>query len=77
MRCPLGPSLTNEFLAHHERNFFQRCPLEYRSLYFRRVEDDIFVLFKSSDHLKPFQSYLNFETEQNNKISLFDVNVFR
>ena len=50
----------------------------------RRYIDDIFVLVKSCDHLKPFQSYLNschvnmtftVETDQNNKISFLDVNV--
>ena len=44
----------------------------------------MFVLFKLSDYLKRFQSYLNFchvnmsftiETEKNNKISFLDVNV--
>ena len=44
----------------------------------------MFVLFKSSDHLKPFQielnsSYVNMsftiETEQKHKISFLDVNV--
>ena len=48
--------------------------------------DYIFVLSKSSDHLKRFQSCLNschvsmsftIETEQNNRISLLDVNVIR
>ena len=62
------------------------CPLEYRPLCYRRYVDDIFVLFKSSGHLKLFQSYLNschvnksftLETEQNNKISFLDVNVIR
>ena len=58
------------------------CPLQYRRLYFRRDVDNIFVHFKSSDHLKRFQSYLNYchanisftiETEQNNKISFLDL----
>ena len=57
-----------------------------KTLYYWRYIDDIFVLFKSSDHLKQFQSYLNFcqvnisftiETKQNNKISFLDVNVIR
>ena len=51
-----------------------------------RYVDDIFVLFKSSDHLKPFQIYINschinmmltVETEQNNKISLLDLKILR
>ena len=54
------------------------------ALYYRQNFDDIFVLFKSSDHLKRFQNYLNsyhfnmsfsVETEQSNKISFLDVNV--
>ena len=55
-------------------------------LYYRRYINDIFVLFKSSDHLKRFQSYLNschvnmsfsIETQQKNTISFLDVNVVR
>ena len=46
---------------------------------------NIFVLFKSSDHLRRFQSFFNsyhdnmtftLEPEQNNKISFLDVNIF-
>ena len=55
MGSPLEPSLANAFLAHHEQNWLGSCHL----LYYRRYIDDIFVLFKSSDHLIRFQSYLN------------------
>ena len=60
--------------------------MKYRPLYYWRYVDDIFSHFKSSDHLKGFQSYLNsghanmsftIETQQNNKISFLDVNVIR
>ena len=86
MGSPLGPSLANAFLTHHEQDWLDSSPLEYRPLYYRRYVDDIFVLFKSSDHLKRFQSYLNschvsmsftIETEQENKISFLDVSVIR
>ena len=86
MGSPLGPSLANAFLTHHEQDWLDSSPLEYRPLYYRRNVDDIFVLFKSSDHLKRFQSYLNschvsmsftIETEQKNKLSFLDVNVIR
>ena len=59
MGSPLGPSLANAFLAHHEQNWLESCTLEYRPSYYWRYVDDIFVLFKSSDHLKRFQSYSN------------------
>ena len=87
MGSPSGPSLANAFLTHHEQDWLDSSPLEYRPLYYRRYVDDIFVLFKPPDHyLKRFQSYLNFchvsmsftiETEQKNKISFLDVNVIR
>ena len=86
MGSPLRPSLANAFLTHHEQDWLDSSPLEYRPLYYQRYVDDIFVLFKSSDHLKRFQSYLNsshvsmsftIETEQNNKIPFLDVNVIR
>ena len=52
MGSSLGPSLANAFLAYHEQNLSDKCPLEYRSLYYWRYVDDIFVLFKSCDPLK-------------------------
>ena len=30
MGFPLRPSLANEFLAHHEQNWLDSCPLQYR-----------------------------------------------
>ena len=59
MGSSLGPSLADAFLAHHEQNWLDNYPLQYRPLYYRRYVHDIFVLFKSSDHFKRFQSYLN------------------
>ena len=50
MGSPLEPSLANAFLAHHEQNWLGSCHL----LYYRRYIDDIFVRFKSSDHLIRF-----------------------
>ena len=84
MGSPLRPSLANAFLAHHEQNWLDSCPLGYRPSYYRQYVDDIFVFFKSLDHLKRFQSYLNschanmaftVETEQSNNISFLDVNI--
>ena len=31
------PSLVNAFLAYHEQDWLNRCPLEYRPLYYRTV----------------------------------------
>ena len=59
MGSQLGPSLANAFLVQHEQNWLDSCPLEYRPSYHVRYVDDIFVPFKSPEHLKLFQSYLN------------------
>ena len=59
MGTPLGPSLANVFLAHHEQHWLGSCSFEYRPSYYRRHVNDIFVLSKSSDHLKRFQNYLD------------------
>ena len=86
MGSPLVHSQANAFLAQHEQNWLDICPLEHRPLSYRRYVDYILVLFKSSNHLKRFQSYLNscpvnmsftIETEQNNKTLMLDVNVIR
>ena len=76
MGSPLEPPLANAFLAQHKQNWLGRWLLECRTSYDQQYVYDIFVFFKSSDHLKQFQSYLNschvnmsftIESEQNNK----------
>ena len=39
----LGPSLAHTFLGYHEQDWSDRCPLEYRPLYYPLYVDDIFV----------------------------------
>ena len=58
-----GPPLAKIFLTYHEQKWLDRCPLEYRPLYFwlnmnkigqkMPFGDDSFVLFKSSNHVNP------------------------
>ena len=43
----LGPSLANAFLAYHEHIWLNDCPNEFKSVYYKRYEDDIFFLFRS------------------------------
>ena len=86
MGSPLDPTLANAFLVYHNKNWLERCPLEYRPLYYRRYVDDIFVLFNLPEHLKRFHSYLNpchlnisftVENEKGNRMSFLDVNIIR
>ena len=86
MGSPLGPSLANAFLSYHEKNWLNNCPQGFKPVIYRPYVDDIFVLFKSNDHLKYFQDFLNschinmsfsMETEKENKLSFLDVEVIR
>ena len=86
MGSPLGPSLANAFLSYYEKNWLNNCPQGFKPIFYRRYVDDIFLLFKSNDHLKYFQDFLNschinmsfsMETEKENKLSFLDVEVIR
>ena len=86
MGSSLGPSLANAFLSYHEKNWLNSCPQGFKPVFYRCYVDDIFVLFKSNDHLKYFQEFLNFchinmsfsmGTEKQNKFSFLDVEVIR
>ena len=60
------------------KKWLEQCPDKFKLIYYRRYVDDIFVLFKSRDHLIKFRNYLNkchpnmnfsFEEEKNGKLS--------
>ena len=51
---PMGPTLANAFLCFYERKWFEKCSSEFKPLFYRIYADDIFVLFKSTAHLKKF-----------------------
>ena len=79
MGLPLERSLANAFLSYHEKkkNWLNNCPQGFKPAFYRRYVDYIFVLFKSNDHLKYFQDFLNshismsfsMETEKENNLS--------
>ena len=86
MDSPLGPSLANAFLSYHGKKLLNNCPQGFKPVVYRRYVDDIFILFKSNDHLTYFQDFLNFchinmsfsmETEKKNKLSFLDVEIIR
>ena len=54
----LGPTLTNAFLCHYEKIWLNECPSQFKPVVYRRYVDDIFVLFKSKEHLKLFVNYM-------------------
>ena len=56
---PLGPTLANAFLCHCEETLLNECSSQFKLVVYRRYVDDIFVLFKSKEHLKLFVNYMN------------------
>ena len=56
---PLGSTLVNAFLVHFEKNWLQKCPSDFKPLYYRQYLDDIFDLFISSKQLEAFRNFLN------------------
>ena len=83
---PLGSTLANAFLCHYEKNWLNECPSQFKPVVYKRYVDDIFVLFKSKEHLRLFVNYTNskyrnikftFETEDSNNFSFLDVKITR
>ena len=68
MGSPLGPTLANPFLCHYEKNWLNKCPSQFEPVVYKLYVDDIFVLFKSKEHLKRFANYMN--SKYRNKIYL-------
>ena len=86
MGSPLGLSLANAYLCHHETKWLNDYPDKFKPVFYKRYVDDIFVLFKRPEHVKPFIDYMNskhkninfsFETEKEGQMPFLDVNVFR
>ena len=82
MGCPLGPILANIFLLHHEENWLNKCPKEFKPSFHRSYVDDIFVLFELPESAHSFREYMisqhhniNFTVEQGNigSLSFLDV----
>ena len=59
MRSPLGPSLANAFLCHHETKWLNDCTKKFKPVFYKRYVDEIFGLFKRLEHVKPFVDYMN------------------
>ena len=86
MGSPLGPTLANIFLCHHEKSWLSQCPQSIKPVYYRRYVDDIFLLFKDANAVHQFQQYMNeqhrnmnftSELEENNSLPFLDVHVHR
>ena len=52
MGSPAAPTLANAFLCHHEKIWLSERPSQFKHVVYRHYVDDVFVLFKSKEHLK-------------------------
>ena len=86
MGSPLGPTLANIFLCHHEESWIKKCPMQFKPEYYNRYMDDTFLLFRSMDHIKKFFRYINsrhksmsftYEVEDEGKLAFLDVLITR
>ena len=86
MGSPLGPTMANVFIFFYEVKWLEQCTNEFKPVFYRRYVDDIFVLFKSAEHLSKFSDHFNtchqnmsfsLEQEKDGKFSFFDVEVSR
>ena len=84
MGSPLGPTLANIFLCHHEKECLRNCPNEFRPIKYVRYVDDTFLLFSNESHVDKFQQFLNqqhdnitftVEKEENGRLPFLDVDV--
>ena len=75
MDSPLVPTLANAFLCHYEKTWLNECRSQCKPVVYRRYIDNIFILFKSKEHVTLFVNYMNwkqknieftFETEDSN-----------
>ena len=86
MGSPLGPTLANIFLGHHEVRWLSECPVTYKPVHYKRYVNDIFLLFTSVDSINMFTEYMNSrhpsmhftsEIENDNSIPFLDIFVSR
>lgn len=84
MGSPLGPTFANAFLSHHEIEWLENCPKEFKPLVYKRYIDDCFLVFKTREESLLFFNYLNSrhsnitftqEIQTNNSLSFLDVKV--
>ena len=84
MGSPLSATMANLFLCHHEINWLNDCPHNFKPILYKRYVDDTFLIFKKREHIEEFCNYLNGkhpniqftkEYENEGKLSFLDVNV--
>ena len=55
----LEPILANAFLRHYKKGSLDCCSIELTPTLYKRYVDDMFVTFRSRDHVKTIVDYMN------------------
>ena len=56
---PLGSTSANVLMCHFEKICLENYPFQFKAVAYRRYVDDMILLFRSAEHVKTFQKYLN------------------
>jgi len=84
MGSPLGLAYANAFLCHHEEEWLNNCPPDFKPIVYKRYVDDCFLIFENERQSLQFLNYLNgkhsnivftSEGQLNNSLSFLDVSV--
>ena len=59
MGNPLAPTIAKIFLFNLEEMILNNCPKEFKPLYYRRLLDDIFAVFKEKLHGEQMFDFIN------------------
>ena len=59
MGSQLRPTLANIFMCSFESKWLLDCPNDFKTVFYRCYNDDIFVQFSSPDHADKFREYLS------------------
>lgn len=59
MGSPLRLTLANAILCLHKKQCLDDCPMDFRSIVYRRYTDDCFLLFKENRHVDLLLNYFN------------------
>ena len=84
MGSPLGPTLANLFMCHFENVWSENCPNHFKPIIYKWFVDDVFLLFRSKDHIEKFRNYVSkqhknikftSEIEENGSLSFLDIKI--
>jgi len=59
IKCSKYDYIKQYFMCHYEEQWLEKCPDQFKPVFYRRYVDDTFMLFRDASHVPLFQDYLN------------------